>query len=961
MQLLQQQQQQQQQNMAMNNAITSMQMQGQLPPGYQVPQQQMQPPHMQMQTTAQQSYPMNNGMVNNQPSMQQGQQIQSNPPAQGPPRAAQPQLTPEEHKQILELARRNAQAASPEEIEMIKQRMDRGVDARTRQIWLQQGVELHQAYYRQLAVKQFLNGKAKAQMQGTMAQAAGFNPQQSQPISRNPSSNQNQPPSQNNFDQSFPPSIQQNVHQILGLQQDALRKQDLGREVVPASSSQQQSQQARGFQVTPRQLPIQQPSANRSIPTPNTAQQQNIQAQQIQAARVQAAQTQNAIGPQGQPGQQTPLQGQLGGLSSHPGQGVSQPSPSMPNLNRPMQTTPQQPQAQGTPTQRPSQRVQDQKQGFETPSVQLTQVKQQEPSINNQSISAAQVDKLVSNLPPAAQAKYHSLPEQSRRQFLFQYYQLRQQHQQQQQRTSMMMSSQTSGPRGISSIPGQGMQSGRPQQHSSQQANASMFGLKSDLSMIQQPGQMIQHQSLTGMPNPFMSQMQGQGPQFGDIMQNQGQFQNRAPTLNQAQLRQMDTHPFPPGLFDTQLVGSRLPPEVKNWSQLKTWAAQNRHIVPNEVLQKLIGLQALHYHNIMQTKARDFRQAQAAMANSTSTPQPGPAPQAQMTQMGNLQQPRPNGPAGNPLPMARMPQVPPLSRQEIQLFRQKLPDQARNVSDEQVAQLIMRRRMAIMAGQAPQSLNPQQSNHLNEQQRRLLDYQTNQSNQISLGRSANQTTPSMQQNSRMPNTVLTPNRPAHNQPAQPGQQMMNQVQTSQKNLKRSSTDDVIEVPNPNITQQDQRNQTISKQGHPKQSLSQSENAAGKTGQISQNHEGQYEAELRTQAALKDQPRGQQQSKGTPQDNPQSSQIRSKFEDDAVRQRLHQITGEVVQLLKAQNRRPIAVDQATRQKMDKILKENQEVIKRSEESLSIYLKIMRDENLVRDLVGTVSYPVIHPKK
>ena len=189
---------------------------------------------------------------------------------------------------------------------------------------------------------------------------------------------------------------------------------------------------------------------------------------------------------------------------------------------------------------------------------------------------------------------------------------------------------------------------------------------------------------------------------------------------------------------------------------------------------------------------------------------------------------------------------------------------------------------------------------------------------------------------------------------------MNQMPTtSQKNLKRSSTDDVIEVPNPNITQQDQRNQTIGKQGHMKQTLSQSENAAGKTGQNIQNHEGQYEAELRTQAALKDQPRGQQ-SKGT-QDNPQTSQARSKFEDDAVRQRLHQITSEVVQMLKAQNRRPIAIDHATRQKLDKILKENHEVIKRSEESLAFFLRNMRDERLVRDLVGTVGCPVIHPKK
>ena len=82
------------------------------------------------------------------------------------------------------------------------------------------------------------------------------------------------------------------------------------------------------------------------------------------------------------------------------------------------------------------------------------------------------------------------------------------------------------------------------------------------------------------------------------------EVQNQAPTLNETQLGQIDTHPFPPSLVDSLIVGSRLPPEIKNWSQLRTWAAQN--IASSEVLQKLIDLQILHHDNIMQSKARDF-------------------------------------------------------------------------------------------------------------------------------------------------------------------------------------------------------------------------------------------------------------------------------------------------------------------------------------------------------------------
>ena len=947
MQLLQQQQQQQQ--MAMSNALASMQMQGQLPQGFQGlqgAQQQMQPPHMQMQPNVQQSYQVNNGLMNNQPSMQQ---MQANPSVQG--RATQSQFTNEESRQIGEIAQRNAQAASQEEVEMIKQRMNE-VSLQQRQLWAQQGLEPYQVYFRQQAIKQFVNGKSRAREQ-LQAQAGGFNPQ---PISRN-SSNQNQQPSgatsQANFEQSFPPNIQQNMHQqIRGLQQDALRKQDLGREVVPASNSQQQNQQPRGFQATPRQVPIQQPTANRSGPTPNTAQQQqNIQAQQIQNEKMQAAraiQAQNAMGSQAQLGQQTPLQGQLGGLSNQAGQVISQPSPSMPNLNRPMQGTPQQPQKQGTPTLRPPpQRPQDQRQGFETPSVQQAQVKQQQTLVGgNSMMNGGQPGNIkLDSLPPAVQAKMNSLPDHQKRAFLYQWIQRYQQSQQQQQQRNLMAANpQTSGPQGISPMPGQGVQSGRVQQPPSQQVNPGMFGQQQDLQMSLQPGQGMQQQSLTGMPNQFLS-LQGQGRQFRDIMQNPAHmFQGRAPPLTEDQERQMAVQPFPAGILSSQLVGTHLPQEIKTWSQLINWAASNRHIVPQEVLDKLHGLQSLHYHQIMQQKAADMRQAQA-MAAARSTPQPGPAPPAQMTQMGTPHQIRPIGPTGVPplqmVHQGRMHQIQQPSMQDIQMARPKLPENLRNLPDDQIARLIMTRRMQLMSAQNQR--NHQLAQQISDQQR----MQAQQSTQDPLNRPLTQ-----QQNLRKSNAASIPSRQPQGQPSRPGQQTANQMQSSQKSLKRSSTDDVIEVPNPNITQQEQLSRAPSKQGHPKQYPTESEVVVDQNSQSLQNRESQYEAELRSQAAGRDQ-RTQQQPNGMSQDNSQVGQMRSKAEEEKNRQRLRQLTGEVLHALQAQSRQPVAVDQATREKMVKILQDNKQLLTRMEESLFVYLRMKADEKIVRELISTVS--------
>ena len=951
MQLLQQQQQQQQQQqLAMSNAIASMHMQGQLPQGFQGLQQQMQPPHMQMQPTVSQPYPSNNNTKANQPSMQPGQHMQPNSSLPG--RAGHPQFSPEESRQINEIAQRNAQTASQEDVEMIKQKMN-AVDISTRKTWAQQGLEPYQMYFRQQAMKQFMSAKARAreQMQGSMAQAGGFNPQQSQPISRNPSSNPSQQPGgtalQANFDQSFPPNVQQNMHQqIRGLQQDALRKQDLGREVVPASNSQQQNQPSRGFQNTPRQLPIQQPAVNRSVPTPNAAQQQNLQAQQLQNEKMQAARVaQAAMGSQAPLGQQTPLQGQRGGLSGQTGQGISQPSPSMPNLNRGMQSTPQQPSKQDTPILRPPQGPQDQGQGFETPSAQQVQAKQQQPAVGgNPLMNGGQLGNIkLSALPPALQAKLNTLPENQRRSFLAQYIQRYQNIQQQQQRNLMAANSQAPGPQGVSSIPGQVMQPGRPQQPPSQQVNPGMFGQQPDLQMPLQPGQSMQQRSLIGMPNQFVNQFQGQGQQFRDMMQFPANlFQTRTPPLTEEQAGHMANEAFPPGILNSQLVGAHLPPEIKNWSQLLDWAARNRHIIPQDVLPKLHGLQSLHYHQRMQSNTNDvgIRQGQE-MATARSTPQPGPAPQAQMTQMGTPQQFRPNGLAGNSLQIpqpGRMHQLQQPSMQDIQMARQKLPEHMRGLSNDQVARLIMTRRIQLM-NQRP--MNPQFAPQLNDQQRRFLEMQANQSGQASLNRQLNQPVNAMQQNMRKANPVPAPNRSSQGQPARPGQPIVNQTQLNQKNLKRSSTDEVIEVPNPKIAQHEQRNQAPSKQGHPKQPPSQPDVTAEQANQGLQNREGQYQSELRTQAALRDQSRTQQQLNGT-------------SEEEGRKQRLRQISNEVMQSLQARSRPPIPIDQATRDKMAKILQENRQLYTR-DDSLYIFMRHGGDEKYVRELVGTVSSP------
>ncbi|KAF5852140.1 hypothetical protein GGP41_000897 [Bipolaris sorokiniana] len=190
--------------------------------------------------------------------------------------------------------------------------------------------------YRRGALNQPAAGQNNVAMQGTPQQ----NRMQGQQM------NMNQRQANQDFD----------FTEIANRQMEAMRSQDQGTTVVPASNNPNNGGQMGGFQgqnpqpgQAPNAMAQRQAEAFHRQAQAQQAQQAHAQAQ-VQARLEQQRQQQVAQAARNQQNQL--LQGQIGGLNLS--QGTQQPSPAMPMLNRPM-PPPGQPGPPGTPQQRPPQ------------------------------------------------------------------------------------------------------------------------------------------------------------------------------------------------------------------------------------------------------------------------------------------------------------------------------------------------------------------------------------------------------------------------------------------------------------------------------------------------------------------------------------------------------------------------------------------------------------------------------
>ena len=818
----------------------SMQMQPQLTPGFQTPslQQPMQAPPLQQHMNMQQLQPGRMGNTIANPQMMQNQGLQQNMPQQPPPR-----VSPEEEHMITQLAVHLQQTYTPDQMETVNQRV-KAFPLEMKQKISQQGMSPQQFWFKTIAARQWQMSKIQKARQAALRQQQQLGRQdnglvnqlnqQARPTPRNPNTLE-QPvpgagPNQTAFEGGG--NVKNNMHEINALQQEAMRSQELGHQVVPASNTQPMAppnqQQRMNIQNTPRQQPIVQQSTQQST-MPNIQHQQRL-ARQQQSEQLQARMAQM----QSQTPQQTPLTGQYGGLTTNLGQDVPRQSPAMPTLNKPLEQSTQQGQGQGTPNQRQQQQpTPDQN----TIGQRVTQ-QSQEPNIGLPQINPAQLNAIISRFPPFWQQRLSGMSHAERT------------------RATITLLKKTNNFKNLGSMIGRppgvapnafpGNSQNMPPSHdqqsramlSGQQNSGAQQGFNAPVPQMRgsnqsnlQAGQ--QQWGFQGTPNPQgLSGMMGAQHLSNDGKNQQGP----APTLTVDQVRLMDTQPFPHGILGTTFAG--MPPTVRTWGNLKAWVTQSPEIVSKEVIEKLRNLQALHYRSMVTAGQNQFpTNAQTAPVTASMLPQ-APVPTAQMVPTGT--QPtmqNGNNAALRPGQGAALAQRPTL--QDVQSYRPRLPPQWSHLTDQQISEQIFIRRAKAAQAQAQQNLNAQQPSIQVMQQM----------NNLQRGFSAtpgNQNAQNHQQpNRQAPGKVPTSTKPSPNPGnATPAQQMRvnqpNAPQTMAKGVKRGSADDVVEVPNPNLLQQQPpQNQKLGKQGQANQ----------QQGLQQPGHDrAQYEAELRKLAA-----------------------------------------------------------------------------------------------------------------
>ncbi|MCJ1387768.1 hypothetical protein MMC18_000611 [Xylographa bjoerkii] len=995
--------QQMQMQQQMRNANMQNSRPAQFPPGFQTeqgndllqasPMPKQQQPYPQMQ---QQQFLPANGSANAQLSMQQFQQNQNlsqNLGRQMPPNAGQVKIGPQEDQQINMMAQQVRQKASPQEIEAIKQKLN-NAPPNQKLAWQQHNIDPMAWYFRRLAHTNFIQHKQRqiaAQQQMQISMADGMN-MASQPLSM-PQSSSGMASQQfgaasapQGFDPGYGGNFRQFGSQILGLQQQGLRSQEEGQVVVPASGTQkppkQQHQQTGVMQAMPQHPSMSQPNPPR--PVPNHPQFLLQQEEMQQVARMQAqAQIQNAGGMQIQPSPQNTLQGQAGGLNGHMSQVVSQ-SPAMPNLNRPLGPSIKQPPNHGMPPQRQQNNLsQGQSQDNGTLHQLGQQMQQSSGQVNpmNSSLMIGEQQRPqqmpfmnVQNMPPELKAKFAALPLESQRAFMINFQHKIGERQRQQMLTSKPM---LGGP----STAAQDMRNDHQAQVNGQRP---VQRAQNQVGSVQNPGNGVlnvsQPQDMSSMiasgPQVIPMSAPGTGQNFQQQKQQTNQPrlpQGQLGSLTEEQTRKMDEQPFPPTMLASQVMHSLFPQGLSRWGELKEWVKENVNTMPPDMTDKLKGLQRMHFQNMAAKQAMHHHQQQQrirqqaineAQQSSTPSQQPGPAPPAQMVPPPSTQTSMPNtNSASMSLPRS-IAQTPVPSAEEIQSIRIRYPH-FKDWPDERVREFMLNKKRQFME----QQLAQRQTSNLQQAQYENMQRAQNQQPQrqgFGPGVQNAQNQPQQVHTQALPVAINSNKAPAQfntqagiQGPAQ-GQQPRgqarpnNQSLPNQKGMKRNNEDDVVEVPNPNIAiQQQRRLQQAGKQGINMQKpsatpLTRELSSTGAQQQQQQQQSSQYELELRKHAAqaipmsVKQQP--QSNIPGLLGPDQASRPLEGQ---ERLRLKYSQLQNEVLQALPP--RKEVIVDQQTRERMVKLLKDNIEFIKRVRNFEPAVLGLTRSEETTKDLI------------
>ena len=917
-------------------------MQQPLQPG-QVPVNTMQPQPPQHQQMARMgSGPdMQQTLRNNQPVQNMNRPMQANP---GPP-----QLSQQEQQQILNFANHMFQTMSPEERNNVKN----NIPQQQFQAMLARGINPIQTWCRNQTLKRFMDERERRQRN-----AQGF------PLPGAPGmANQVRPPPQVSAgipgQQPMPVSAPRlsdpgfalgNMDQFLGQQQDALRHQEAGQMVVPMSTPQGAPSQVRG---TPNPQGPTQFNPNRPMPPPNTLppqtqpfwmNQQNQQQNPHQTSQVQMQTPTQSFN--GVPGQSAQLQGQMGGLSNSRPQRTPQQNHNMPTLNQPLDSKGQ---TQSDLTQRSSQPTpnMNQRKVPNGPQAANANVQQNSGQQRPQATPAPQVPpKGPPSFPPEVRAKLMAMPENERNKWLITMHQ-----RQQQQRKRMADAKGTTNPE----APFQsGQQSG--------------------------PAGVPISQAKAPVSNPTTSQ-QPMNPTAAFNMQSQGNQQQMPSNgvrsmssklvqipLNDQQISQMDPLQFPPTIINRNSDLGNLPDDIKTWRQLKEHVQRNERELPPGSLYKVLGLQSIHYQINVNMLQRRIQQNQTQPQGSTGT-----APVGQMMPQ-QFNQPAHGPTASAPTPL-RFPALPEPTAQEIQGLRMTLPSHMRALGDDQVRAIFMRQKQQdfYKTPQAQQAIKEQQHQQQQQQQHRNalrvqnMDGQRNQftgapnqPGQLQQGQQAQvqaqQQGQPRSQPQQQPRQNIQPPKAAAGPVWTSGQPDVSKM--NQKSLKRTSSEDVIEVPDPKLAQQQQQQQSRapnSKAGQAPLMMPGQLTREQFARMTPEQKSAALQRHLQSQAVQAGQRPKAAQASGQPGQHPMTANNANKNSGvpTATRDnRYGQLMQEVAQT--TSKRQEVPMSPKTRKQMiDRLSEKMSQMLKNVEKSLPMYLNLFKDENHAKELLRIVS--------
>ncbi|CAG8950661.1 hypothetical protein HYFRA_00002871 [Hymenoscyphus fraxineus] len=795
-------QQQAQQQMMMNQNG----MQGQAPrsmaqqpaqQGFQHLQHQMQASPLPGQQLQQPPMGMVNGgmpqnMVQNQQqqfqfNMQQKQNNLNRPPNQQ-------QMTPEDQAFVLELSSQLMNRASVEDKNQLRHRLVSTMPPQQLNEFQMRGQDPLVMYYRQQAIQRIRQEKASKQR---MAQAQQLAMSQQNPnmsnvappmqhqLSANPNLNgQSQPPGAMGNGDQFGNFMGSSMNDINQQQQQGVIAAGEGQVVVPATNGQRNATPQPGVMAGQVMGMNPQGMVNPNQRTQQQQQQLNLNAQQLQQQqRLHAAQQQQ------QQNQAVRKQMELQGQRDMMGNGPMPPqqSPGLSNLTAPMRT-PSQRSHSDVPQPNPAPQFGNPQFNQGTPQQRMTG----DPRMNHpmiQGMNAEQRQKVLS-LPPD---KLNEL--------------LTKWTDQRAMNANGVRPPQM-GNQGNGAMPGQPMPG--------QQFNGAMAASNQFMNNGQRPNQPMQN------GNAMTQQLLQQQAMQQNQMQQLGQPPQGPIPLQQAELnviRQMDNADFPINFQNHGSFPRGVPPEIKKWGQLKMWAQQNP-TMGNETQESIKQLQKIHWQTLMRNK--QTMQQQVAMQSGVPPRglQPGQNPMSSIPQ--NI-----GGAPVAPMTMNNPQQGPTIrqpTQQDIQAARNHPSGKMAAASDDQI-RIFLVRQQAIAHQQRSLMQNMQMQNQMtNMGQPRPGQPQANLMN----ARLPNHPPPAQapQAKPAPPNTenvnasraarpaanaARAANAPPSSSPAPP----------PKNNLKRASSDDVVEVPNPNIQQPSRpASQTQAPQGQGQQSAGQ---------------------------------------------------------------------------------------------------------------------------------------------